>query len=112
MTTNKMAKEYPNEIKMYDHVSNSGIVHMPGRRFPAVAIQGDTLSTMFSAAKYFMEKAREYDDEDMYFEALELAERFQGHLSQYEAVLEKEGFEKPYNMDVKGVELEQEFKNS
>ncbi len=30
-----MAEEYPESIKLYDHVSNSGIVHMPGRRFPA-----------------------------------------------------------------------------
>jgi hypothetical protein len=36
-----MAEEYPEEIKLYDHVSNSGIVHLPGRRFPAVAIQGE-----------------------------------------------------------------------
>ena len=34
-----MAEEYPEKIKLYDHVPNSGIVHMPGRRFPAVAIQ-------------------------------------------------------------------------
>jgi len=107
-----MAEEYPKKIKLYDHVSNSGIVHMPGRRFPAVAIQGDTLSSMLSAVQYFMAKAKEHNDEEMYYEALELAERFQDHLIQYENVLEKEGFEKPYNMDIKGLNLEQEFKNS
>ncbi len=100
------------EAKIYDHVSNSGIVQMPGRSFPAVAIQGDSLSSMLSAAKYFMSKAREHGDEDMYYEALELAERFQGHLIQYEQVLEREGFEKPYNMDISGLKLEQEFKNT
>ena len=107
-----MSEEYPDKLKMHDHISNSVIVHMPGRRFPAVAIQGDTLSTMLSAAKYFMDKSREYGDEDMYYEALELAERLQGHLAQYETVLEKEGFEKPYNMAVKDVELDKEFENS
>ena len=107
-----MAEEYPKEVKLYDHVSNSGIVHMPGRRFPAVALQGDTLSKMLSAATYFMDKAKEYKDEDMYYEALMLAERLQGSLLQYEKVLQSEGFEKPYMMDVKGLKLEQEFENS
>jgi hypothetical protein len=107
-----MTEKYPKTAKLYDHISNSGVVHMPGREFPAVAIQGDTLSSMLSAAKYFMKKAKEHNDEDMYFEALELAERFQGHLVQYETVLEKEGMAKPYNMDIKGLNLEQEFKTS
>ena len=107
-----MQEDYPEKVKLYDHVSNSGIVHMPGRSFPAVAIQGDSLSSMFSTAKYLMDKAVEHNDEDMYYAALELAERFQGHLIQYENVLEKEGFSKPYNIDVKGADLVQEFESS
>ncbi|BFM18402.1 hypothetical protein R50073_45850 [Maricurvus nonylphenolicus] len=100
------------EAKIYDHISNSGIVQMLGRSFPAVAIQGDSLSSILSTAKYFMSKAKEHGDEDMYYEALELAERLQGHLIQYEQVLENEGLERPYNMDVRGLNLEQEFKNT
>lgn len=107
-----MAEEYPKEIKLYDHVSNSGIVHLPGRRFPAVAIQGDSLSNMFSAAKYFLEKAKEHNDEDMYYEALMLAEQLQGHLVQYQEVLKDEGFELPHLKSVKELEFEREFKNS
>lgn len=37
-------EEYPEIIKLYDHVSNSGIMHLPGRKFPAVAIQGGSLT--------------------------------------------------------------------
>lgn len=106
-----MAEEYPDKLKLYDHVSNSGIVHLPGRRFPAVAVQGDSLSTMLSAAIYLM-KSAEHGDEDMYDKALDLAERLQDHLLHYEKVLEREGFEKPYNMDVRGLNLEQEFRKS
>ena len=107
-----MTEEYPDEIKLYDHVPNSGIVHLPGRWFPAVAIQGDSLSIMFGTALSFMEHAKESDNEDLYYEALELAEKLQNHLLRYESVLANEGFEKPYMTDVKGVSLEQEFKNS
>ena len=112
MSQESMAEEYPQTIKMYDHVSNSGIVHMPGRRFPAVAIQGDSLSSMLSAAISFMAKAKEIRDEEMYYEALMLAERLQGHLIHYERVLEKEGFERPYALRAKELEIVDDFENS
>ena len=104
-----MKEECPKTIKLYDHVSNSGIVHLPGRRFPAVAIQGDSLSTFLATAQYFMSKAKEHNDEEMYFEALELAERIQTHLIQYENILEREGFDRPYTEKAKELQLEQEF---
>jgi len=100
------------EAKIYDHVPNSGIVHMPGRSFPAVAIQGDTLSTVLSSAISFMDMAKKHADEDMYYEALMLAERLKGHLIHYEEVLIKEGFDKPYIMNIKDLEFEQEFQNT
>ena len=107
-----MADEYPENIKMYDYVSNSGIVHMPGRRFPAVAIQGDSLSSMLSTAMFFMAKAKEIRDEDMFYEALMLAETLRGHLIQYEAVLEKEGFDWPYVFRAKDLEIVDNFDGS
>ena len=69
-------------VKLYDHVSNSGIVQMPGRSFPAVAIQGDSLSVMLSTALLFMEKAKEIKDEKLFNKAVMLAEDLQSHLSQ------------------------------
>ena len=106
-----MPEEYPKEIKLYDHVPNSGIVHMPNRRFPAVAIQGDSLSIMLSDATSFMRKAKEHDDEDMFYMARDLAERLKCHLERYENVLNKEGFDKPYFIDIETVDVEAEFEN-
>ena len=100
-----MPEEYPENIKLYDHVSNSGIVHLPGRRFPAVAIQGDSLSNMLTSALYFLEKAKEYNDEDMYYAAFDIAERLKGHLVHYEQILAEEGFKKPYNMNINDIDL-------
>ena len=107
-----MAEEYPEEIKLYDHVSNSGIVHMPGRRFPAIAIQGDSLSNMLSTAIELMKKGKEYEDEDLYYASLELAERLQGHLVHYEDILEKEGFRKPYSLTAKKLVISDDFETS
>jgi hypothetical protein len=112
MSEKQMPEEYPDRIKMYDHVSNSGIVHMPGRRFPGITIQGDSMSNLLSQALYFMRKAREHNDEDMFYEARDLAQILQCHLLHYEEILEKEGFEKPYVIDVKALNLEQEFEDS
>jgi hypothetical protein len=105
-------KEYPDKIKMYDHVSNSGIVHMPGRRFPGITLQGDSMSSLLADAVLFMQKAKEHNDEDMYYAARSMAQAFQWHLLHYEDILEKEGFEKPYCIDVKGLDLEKEFEDS
>jgi len=112
MCKEKMAEEYPTRIKLYDHISNSGIVHLPGRRFPAVAIQGDTLSSMLSSALELMESANKNKDEDMYYEAQELAKRLYQHLKQYESVLESEGFEKPYSLKINELNIDEDFKNT
>ena len=105
-----MPEEYPEKIRLYDHVSNSGIVHLPGRKFRAVAIQGDTLSTILTSALYFMDKSVSHNDEDMYYEAKDLIEKIQGHLMHYEKVLEHEGFERPYSIEVKKLNFDEEFK--
>ena len=107
-----MSKEYPKEIQMYDHISNSGIVHMPGRRFPAVAIQGDSLSNMLLTALELMEKGKEFQDEDLYYGSLELAERLRDHLAHYEEILKKEGFKKPYSLTAEQMEIIDDFENS
>ena len=103
-----MAEEYPDKIKLYDHVPNSGICHMPGRRFPAVAIQGDSLSIILSSAIKIMGRASEMKDEEMFYEAMEIAEKIQGHLVRYETVLNKEGFEKPYMLNATELSLPNE----
>lgn len=107
-----MSKEYPEEVKLYDHVSNSGIVHMPGRRFPAVAIQGDSLSYMLTTALELMEKGKQLQDEDIYYGSMELAERLRDHLAHYEEILDKEGFEKPYTIIANKLNTTDDFDNS
>jgi hypothetical protein len=106
-----MPTEYPEKIKLYDHIPNSGIVHLPNRRFPAVAIQGDSLSIILSEAAYFMDKAKEYDDENMFYAARDLAERLKSHLERYESVLKSEGIAKPYTTEICSVNVETEFEN-
>jgi hypothetical protein len=102
-----MDKEYPEEIVI--HLCNSGIVHLPGRRFPAVAVQGDSLSVMLSSVLSFIDKAKEHKDEDMFYEAQDLAEKLRDHLKQYEAVLQAEGFEKPYILNIDELNIDGDY---
>ena len=83
------------------HASNSAIVHLPGRKFPAVAIQGDSLSIMLSQAKFFAREFLKEKNEELYFEALDLAVKLQAHLTHYEDVLEKRGLTIPYGLSVR-----------
>jgi len=83
------------------HVANSAIVHLPGRKFPAVAIQGDSLSIMLGQAKFFAKFFLNQKNEELYFEALDLAVKLQAHLTHYEDALEKRGMTIPYGLSVK-----------
>ena len=39
----------PEQIELVAQYGNMGIVHMPGRRFPGICIQADTVSSWLSA---------------------------------------------------------------
>ena len=85
---------------------------MPGRRFPAIAIQGDTLSSMLSAVMEMLEKGKKYKDEDLYYSALYLAKQLRGQLAHYEEILESEGFERPYTMVARKLNIVDDFENT
>lgn len=94
------------------HVSNSAIVHLPGRKFPAVAIQGDSLSIMLGQAKFFAKEFLKEKNEELYFEALDLALKLQAHLTHYEDVLEKRGMTIPYGLSVKENRIADEWEKA
>ena len=95
-----MAEEYPDDIKYYNYGAGTQVVHIPGRRFPAVALQGDSLSVLYSDALFFMKKGRENNDSELYAAAENMADRIRSQLERYEEVLRHEGFDKPYAIDI------------
>ena len=82
--------------RILSHVPNSGIVQMPGRRFPGIVMQGDTLSNVFDAVVFALEDAKVRRDEDTYYELLMFAETLQGQLQHYEQTLSGLGMPLPY----------------
>jgi hypothetical protein len=79
----------PEQAQILSHIPNSGIVQLPGRRFPGVVIQGDTLSNLFDGARYLLAQFRTLRDEERYYEcSLMLAVAATGgRLQHYEQTL-------------------------
>jgi len=86
--------------QILSHVPNSGIVQLPGRRFPGIVLQGDTLSGMYDFSLELLEQARMAKDEESYYGILDFAELVHDHLVHYEETLKREGMTLPYAKSV------------
>ncbi|HUJ27242.1 MAG TPA: hypothetical protein VLW85_14555 [Myxococcales bacterium] len=76
-----------------DDTSNAAVVHLSGRRFPGIVIQGDTLKTLHDDVVEAMTALHTPDAGDV----LGAAERKLADLvSHYEAVLSSRSIELPY----------------
>lgn len=84
------------ELEIYSQAVNQGIVKMPGRRYPGIVIQGDTMSSLASTAKVIYELAKMTPNIELTEEASDLKDRLDGYLAHYESVLGEHDIELPY----------------
>ena len=63
------------DAQILSHIPNSGIVHLPGRRFPVIVMQGDTLWNVFESAKLLLAEFKRARDDERYYETLMFAEQ-------------------------------------
>jgi hypothetical protein len=96
--------------QILSHIPNSGIVQLPGRKFPGIVIQGDTLSGIFDGARYLLAEFKKARDEERYYESLMLAEQLQGQLLHYEETLVKQQIGLPYTISVSERLVKDEYK--
>jgi hypothetical protein len=87
--------------QILSHIPNSGIVQLPGRRFPGIVMQGDTLSNVFESAKFLLGEFKRLRDEERYYETFMFAEQLQEQLLHYEETLMRHGFGWPYTVSVR-----------
>jgi hypothetical protein len=90
-----------NVAQLLSHVSNSGIVQLPGRAFPGIVMQGDSLSGAFDSVVRCLKDAKSRRDEDLYYEVFYLAQTLQGQLLHYEETLSAMGMKLPYTKSIK-----------
>ncbi len=90
----------PGQADILSHIPNSGIVQLPGRRFPGIVMQGDTLSNLFEGARFLLHEFRDRRDEERYYETLMIAEGLQAQLQHYEETLARIGSQLPYTIPI------------
>lgn len=71
------------------------VVKMPGRHFPGVVIQGETLMTWCRVAARIQEIAAEAGSPELQLEVTSLLDQLSVRLSCYQEVLEKHGLKVP-----------------
>jgi hypothetical protein len=84
-------------VEIYSDATNAAVMRHPGRRFPGVLVQGDTLHSMCRNADEVCAKARSALDGDTYIELNELRNHLQAFLTHYKSVLADHGIELPFN---------------
>ena len=87
------------ELEVFSSASNAAIIRHPGRRFPGLLVQGDTLNGLRNDVRYLAEligETNEEEDEELHYTLLILREKLDGMLAHYEAVLKAHGIQRPY----------------
>jgi hypothetical protein len=88
----------PVEAELFTSGGNGAIVRLPGRRFPGVLVQGDSLSVLLSMAET-VETLLAAGRTPEAAEGLgDLADSLGSMLRDYEAVLREHGMTPPYAM--------------
>ena len=77
--------------------SNGAVVHLPGRHFPGVVIQGDTLASITRSVMDIREQVAKVDGQDEAVGELDIIlEQLYARVALYETALEQHGFDLPY----------------
>lgn len=92
------------EIELYSEASNNAIVRVPGRSFPGVVIQGDSLSILHENAKTLSLRVQQLgvQDEELLYAAQELQGQLLDRLLHY---LAAHDISLPYTRAASGSDL-------
>ena len=84
------------EIEILSETINSPIVHMPGRRFPGVVIQGDSLKNLFNLSEEITTLANNTTSVELIEASKELKDLIAGYIKSYESTMRHYGKDLPY----------------
>ena len=97
------ADDRATQLEMWSGQVNSAVVRVPGRMFPGVVIQGDSLSILFDLAMYVTEHLPPSAHTELRGAAEELAEKLFHHITNYESVLGARGVSLPYTRNLERI---------
>ncbi|MFE0421485.1 DUF6959 family protein [Streptomyces sp. NPDC058953] len=84
------------EAELFTDGGNDAVVRLPGRRFPGVLIQGDTLSTLQSDVAELVELCAAGDLTEAQEAAALLLDELGAKLQRYADALEAHGIPRPF----------------
>ena len=84
------------EIEIFSDQSNSAILRHPGRAFPGVLIQGDSLSSYVSLLNEAVAELKTGDRAEGIDLVEEVQEILESHLAHYANTLNEEGVDLPF----------------
>lgn len=84
-------------VEIYADTTNAAVLRHPGRKFPGVLIQGDTLYSMCPAADFICSRAKSKLDGETSAELNELRNKLWSFVTHYKAVLEEHQLPVPFS---------------
>ncbi|MER6678568.1 hypothetical protein [Streptomyces sp. NPDC000983] len=84
------------EAELFTDGGNDAVLRLPGRRFPGVLVQGDSLHILRSDVAEVVEACEQGDMEEARDSASLLLANLDALLARYEAALSEHGISRPY----------------
>ena len=84
-------------VEIYSDATNRAVLRHPGRKFPGVLIQGDSLHILCRQADRVCSTGRDSLDEESYIELNDLRNALWGYLTHYKKILVEHGIQMPFN---------------
>lgn len=91
-----MNEKHDITVELFSDAVNFMVLKTPGRKFPGMVIQGDSLAKLFRSAAEVCRLAKASGDQELIGEAGALCQELQDRLAFYEKVLESHGMDLPY----------------
>lgn len=82
--------------KLLTEAGNYAVVQLPGRRFPGVVFQGDSIHALIAQLTSALSAARKYSDEELNTELVDAVESLSAIERKLHEVCDREGIELPY----------------
>jgi hypothetical protein len=84
-------------VEIYSDATNAAIMRHPGRKFPGLLVQGDTLSNLSHRASEVYERLGQTVDEESRWALFVLCDDLRSFLSHYKNTLEGHGINLPFH---------------
>ena len=84
------------EVESFSNTTNATVVRLPGRQFPGIVLQGDSLKILFDSASEVVQLSRGSRIPGLEDSAEEVVRLLNGYRQAYEEALRKHNQSLPY----------------